>query len=88
MHSLTSVKNTIRLLEICGLVITAQIRLLGLIKCICFQLWELASGMRLCKFVFNSAVTSVIMDTCNYRMFAGLTSGNIIQVNLFDKVTF
>ncbi|KAK2164982.1 hypothetical protein NP493_1389g00040 [Ridgeia piscesae] len=50
-------------------------------------LWELASGMRLCKFVFNSAVTSVVMDTCNYRMFAGLTSGNIIQVNLFDKPT-
>ena len=44
--------------------------------------------MRLCKFVFNSAVTSVVMDTCNYRLFAGLTSGNIVQVNLFEKVSF
>ena len=66
--------------------ITAHTSLLGVI--ICFQLWELASGMRLCKFVFDSAVTSVVMDTCNYRLFAGLTSGNIVQVNLFKKVRF
>ena len=78
----------IRLLKISGRMITVHTSLLGVIKCICFQLWELASGMRLCKFVFDSAVTSVVMDTCNYRLFAGLTSGNIVQVNLFDKVSF
>ncbi len=51
-----------------------------------FQLWELSSGELLCSFVFDTSVTSVVMDGCEARLYAGTINGNIYQVNLYQQV--
>jgi hypothetical protein len=46
----------------------------------------MASGRLLITFTFTSEVTSVTMDSADYRLFVGTASARIYQINLFEKV--
>ncbi len=50
------------------------------------QLWELSSGQLLRTFRFDSELTSVTLDQTETRLFAGASSGDIYQVNLYETV--
>ncbi|XP_070563477.1 WD repeat-containing protein 18-like isoform X1 [Ptychodera flava] len=49
------------------------------------RLWDLSSGQELCCFVYDVSITSVTMDTAEYRLFAGGINGSIYQINLFSQ---
>ena len=47
----------------------------------------MATGQLLCSFMFDSSITSVVMDSGEYRLMAGAANGNIYQVNLLEMVS-
>ncbi|XP_064606851.1 WD repeat-containing protein 18-like [Liolophura sinensis] len=49
------------------------------------KLWDLSSGSLLLTVMFDSSITSVAMDTPEYRLFAGSNSGTVYSVNLFSQ---
>ena len=49
-------------------------------------MWDLTSGQLLANFIFDHPIMSVTADTAEMRLFAGSSSGNIYQMNLFEKV--
>lgn len=51
-----------------------------------FQLYEICSGKLLCSFLFDMALTCVVMDKAEQLAFVGGMSGKISQVNLFLQV--
>ncbi|XP_074641136.1 WD repeat-containing protein 18-like [Tubulanus polymorphus] len=50
------------------------------------KLWDLSSGELLCSFLFESCITSVMMDPAEHHLFSGGVHGQIYQVNLYDKI--
>lgn len=48
------------------------------------RLWDLGTGHCLFTFLFDHVVSSVIMDPCEYHLYAGLFNGEIVQVSLFN----
>jgi len=50
------------------------------------QVWDLVSGRLLQTVVFPSSVMSVVMDTAEMRLFAGVTTGHIYCVNMYGQV--
>ena len=51
------------------------------------RLWDLGTGDCLYTFLFDHVVTSVVMDACEYHLYAGCFNGDIVQVALFDVST-
>ncbi|XP_077981988.1 WD repeat-containing protein 18-like [Glandiceps talaboti] len=49
------------------------------------RLWELSSGQLGVTFIFDVSITSVTMDTAEFRLFAGGINGTIYQVNLYSQ---
>jgi len=51
------------------------------------RLWDLGTGDCLYTFLFDHVVTSVVMDACEYHLYAGCGNGDVVQVALFDVST-
>lgn len=52
------------------------------------QMYDLVSGDLLCNLVFDVSITSVTMDTAEYRLFAGGSNGVIHCIDMFEMVIF
>ncbi|XP_048758820.1 WD repeat-containing protein 18-like isoform X2 [Ostrea edulis] len=48
------------------------------------RLYDVNSGEVLCTFVFEVAICSVVLDSAEFRLFAGSSTGSIYAVNLFE----
>lgn len=51
------------------------------------RLWDLGTGDCLFTFVFDHVVASVLMDPCEYHLYAGCFNGDVVRVSLFDAGT-
>ena len=51
------------------------------------QVYEMESGQLLCSLLFDSSVSAVMADVAETWLFVGLTTGSIVQVNLYLPVS-
>ncbi|XP_052777090.1 WD repeat-containing protein 18-like isoform X2 [Mya arenaria] len=49
------------------------------------KIWDMVSGQLLQTVVFPSSVMSVTMDMAEFRLFAGVSTGNIFCVNMYGQ---
>jgi len=48
------------------------------------RLWDLGTGACLFTFVFEHIVNCILLDPCEYHVYAGCVNGDIVQVALFN----